>query len=539
MDDGQQHLKSQGFRPRTEFLSQMATPLPAPPLPPSGLHQGNIPYNSSQCHGSSLTLPPPPPPPQALLPSTFQAKGTGESASGQLSFTPSSSFHGHRYPTPDFTRPPPSFCSYDRGTQGMSQGIQQVTNALGTSQDYGSCQTLFTHERYSFPASSESSYNQSPHSVPGEEGWKNSSHSQQSTKTVSTCEEPVNIIKQDDQMWLKKFEQQILERKEEQIDGFTSKKKPLKLIEVQQMVSQSRTLTRRLIQLKENFILMKNEEGQSLWELITQIEKIKVELDGITQKFRDPVFLEDVRRLICQRRKKRIKRKRLHKLKVQERKEQRELVKKEEEKIDAWRERIRQEEEDKRREIAIKTEADTILGEVRQKQTDAVKMQQLLENLISLRIARLNKGAAQGFVATPQQDHLFAITIIIPLYVLYSAVQLSTTYSKVRSYMKEKGNINTASEIAIKTEADTILGEVRQKQTDAVKMQQLLENLISLRIARLNKGAAQGFVATPQQDHLFAITINDILFGGLTQKEHDDRLNRVLRVLQKHNVAIN
>ncbi|XP_066961306.1 programmed cell death protein 7-like isoform X3 [Macrobrachium rosenbergii] len=103
--------------------------------------------------------------------------------------------------------------------------------------------------------------------------------------------------------------------------------------------------------------------------------------------------------------------KKRHKLTVKEKKEQRELWKKEGERIDAWREKIRQVEEDKRREIAVKMEADTILGEVRQKQVDVVKMQQLLESLISLRIARLNKGAAHGFVATPQQDHLFTMTI--------------------------------------------------------------------------------------------------------------------------------
>lgn len=33
--------------------------------------------------------------------------------------------------------------------------------------------------------------------------------------------------------------------------------------------------------------------------------------------------------------------------------------------------------------------------------------------------------------------------------------------------------------------------------------------------------------------------LDDILIGGETQKDHDKRLDRVLRELQKHNVAIN
>lgn len=68
------------------------------------------------------------------------------------------------------------------------------------------------------------------------------------------------------------------------------------------------------------------------------------------------------------------------------------------------------------------------------------------------------------------------------------------------------GLIFKTQEKAVKLEADSILGEVRQKQTEASRMQQLLESLKTLRQARINKGASHGYMSTPTDDLYFSST---------------------------------
>lgn len=234
MDKGQYHHMSEGFRARVEFPPQVRTPLPPPPPLPllsNALHQqGHIPYDSSQCHAPPL---PPPPFPPPLVPNTFQNKRTTDATTSQ-STTPSSSFRGPSYPAPDFTRPPPSFCSYEKKRQGMSHGVQQGVNVVVTHQDYG-CHSMITHQSYGFSTASLPSgvaSNQLTHNVPGDDGRNtvNSSCSQHSSRIVSTCEEASSFEKQDDQVWLRNFEQQVLERNGEQNECGTSKKKPIKVI---------------------------------------------------------------------------------------------------------------------------------------------------------------------------------------------------------------------------------------------------------------------------------------------------------------------
>lgn len=67
-------------------------------------------------------------------------------------------------------------------------------------------------------------------------------------------------------------------------------------------------------------------------------------------------------------------------------------------------------------------------------------------------------------------------------------------------------NFQNLQEKAVELEADSILGEVRQKQTEASRMQQLLESLTTLRQARINKGASHGYMSAPIDDLHFSST---------------------------------
>lgn len=116
----------------------------------------------------------------------------------------------------------------------MSHGVQQGVNVVVTHQDYG-CHSMITHQNYGFSTASLPSgvaSNQLTHNVPGDDGRNtvNSSCSQHSSRIVSTSEEASSFEKQDDQVWLRNFEQQVLERNGEQNECGTSKKKLIKVI---------------------------------------------------------------------------------------------------------------------------------------------------------------------------------------------------------------------------------------------------------------------------------------------------------------------
>ncbi|XP_042238975.1 programmed cell death protein 7-like isoform X2 [Homarus americanus] len=178
------------------------------------------------------------------------------------------------------------------------------------------------------------------------------------------------------------------------------------------MVTESQMLASSLREVEEKMNQVRETAQIDVWEdLAQQAEKIKLKLKQVIIGFQDDNFICSVQKLINQRRMKRKHVKR-RKKEIQLEKEQiKKARQEEEEKIDAWREKLEVEAEEKRREKAIKAEADSILGEVRQKQNDTLRMQQLLEALITLRLTRINKGAAHGDVSTPQRDQRFASTI--------------------------------------------------------------------------------------------------------------------------------
>lgn len=82
-------------------------------------------------------------------------------------------------------------------------------------------------------------------------------------------------------------------------------------------------------------------------------------------------------------------------------------------------------------------------------------------------------------------------------------------------------HVSVHQEAVVKCEADSVLGEVRQKQSEAGRMLEVLAAVGSLRQARLKKKAAQGHVDSPTSGQQF----NDALSEFYTvMKRYTNRL---------------
>ncbi|XP_069181529.1 uncharacterized protein [Procambarus clarkii] len=263
---------------------------------------------------------------------------------------------------PDFSKPPPSV-SYDRNIpqslESPALPQSQQSSIMSTSMSYHSpwhsgpppqiCNSQFLSQT-------------SMDFVSG--GMAPSAHAVNSTGVLFKSN-PEDIWEDEDMKWLREFQQRIKNRHQPQPPAKT--------------VSKERT--------------------------------VKKKLKELTTNFQDESYIQDVKMLVNQRRMKRRRMKKNKKLLQVEKKAMEKRRQEEERKIDAWREKLELEEVEKRREKAFKAEADSILGEVRQKQNDVLRMQQLLEALITLRLTRINKGAAHGYISSTKSDQHFASTL--------------------------------------------------------------------------------------------------------------------------------
>lgn len=84
----------------------------------------------------------------------------------------------------------------------------------------------------------------------------------------------------------------------------------------------------------------------------------------------------------------------------------------------------------------------------------------------------------------------------------------SPVYQEMSEYCKLL--LILQQEEAVKREADSILGEVRQKQNEAQRMLQLVEALTVLRQTRATKAAAQGQPKDTQAEERFTTTTGKI-----------------------------
>lgn len=302
-------------------------------------------------------------------------------------------------PPPDFSKPPPHFSEPQLPISDSIRHISMSFECQAVPPSQQSC-SKFTNMNTG-------------------SSWQGGSHIQAipisllQTSRDSVCGNLVPLgqaetQEEEDEKWLKEFQQRIKNRQPSQPRKLAPMERTVKLMDLEKMVLESQTLTNNLCQLEKEMKLVRSSAEEDVWQdMVHQVEQIKVKLNEIITCFQDETFTRVVKRLITQRRLKRRRLKKRAKNIQLEKEDYKKARQEEEEKIDAWREKLKMEGEEKRREKAIKAEADGILGEVRQKQNEALRMQQLLESLITLRLTRTNKGHS----STPQNDQHFASTI--------------------------------------------------------------------------------------------------------------------------------
>ncbi|MPC24378.1 Programmed cell death protein 7 [Portunus trituberculatus] len=218
---------------------------------------------------------------------------------------------------------------------------------------------------------------------------------------------------QEDDLWLEEFEKRVKSCPPSPPSPAepNTAKKIVKLAEVQRLVVESQSLREQLCVLEKELTQVIDSADEEEWNrLVQQSEGVKASLNKILDKFQDREFVEHTKILLKQRR---AKRDRVKRRKKERRLEQEELKRKREEeeaKIDAWRAKLQREEDTKRREEAVKLEADSVLGEVRQKQSEGQRMLQLLEALADLRCTRATQAASQGRPTDAEADQRFTTT---------------------------------------------------------------------------------------------------------------------------------
>ncbi|KAK8396809.1 hypothetical protein O3P69_005047 [Scylla paramamosain] len=378
-------------------------PLPLPSQPPAGqrVTHGQSPYIPGQERSLGYSQP-------SVHPMHIHPTASPGDNSGPHSFPPLDHSlpppHLHGNPPPMFARPPPMPPRFSQPPPAMSRAPNipyQVAfrNPVMMPRE---CSPLWLQR--------------GPPPVPpcpplqGDRAPVSGVHSGISKGTV--LRDAVGQ-EEEDLKWLEEFEKRVKSYPPSPPPSAesTAGKKVVKLAEVQRLVAESHSLREQLCVLEKELTRVIDSAEEEEWiHLVQQAEGVKASLNQILDVFQDQEFVGRTKILLKQRR---AKRNRVKRRKKERQLEQEELKRKREEedaKIDAWRAKLQQEEDTKRREEAVKCEADSVLGEVRQKQSEGQRMLQLLEALADLRCTRATQAASQGRPTDAEADHRFTTT---------------------------------------------------------------------------------------------------------------------------------
>eukprot|EP00079_Xenopus_tropicalis_P011949 XP_002938405.2 PREDICTED: programmed cell death protein 7 [Xenopus tropicalis] len=149
-----------------------------------------------------------------------------------------------------------------------------------------------------------------------------------------------------------------------------------------------------------------DESADSWNEHYSKAVEIRMQLEKKMKTIEEPNFIEDIKRKILRIRKKRLRRKRA-KEDTEEGKAEAEHLAEKEARIDRWRMQCVQEVEEKKRERELKAAADSVLSEVRKKQSDTKKMLEVLRSLEKLRKLRKEAAARKGVFPPTSADETF------------------------------------------------------------------------------------------------------------------------------------
>ncbi|KAK2853427.1 hypothetical protein Q5P01_006088 [Channa striata] len=226
------------------------------------------------------------------------------------------------------------------------------------------------------------------------------------TTTAAQPEDEATLQRRQDSQWLKRFLQNKVKKSESpktrqdrpQHSGVTALREALY------------GAARLVSALEESCeVLKQNVENDSVWtESFLTASNMKRELEDKLKLLGDEECLNKLKAKVTRLSKRRARRLRARILLQMEEKQRQEHISEKEAAIDKWRMKMIQEVEDKKKEQELKLAADAVLCEVRRKQADVKRMQDVLRSLEKLRKLRKEAASRKGIVTEHECDEAFS-----------------------------------------------------------------------------------------------------------------------------------
>ncbi|XP_040886269.1 programmed cell death protein 7 [Toxotes jaculatrix] len=193
-----------------------------------------------------------------------------------------------------------------------------------------------------------------------------------------------------------------------------------------------------------------NVENDCVWtdSYLTSL-KMKKELQSTVKLLTDGECLKKLKAKLNRVGKRRVRRQRASKVQQLEEKQRQEDISEREAAIDTWRMKHIHEEEERKKEQELKLAADSVLCEVRKKQADVKRMQDVLRSLEKLRRLRKEAASRKGIVTKQKCDEEF-----------------SSRLEQLRSVMKRRTVVYSAEEKALMVMLEGEQEEERRREQE-------------------------------------------------------------------------
>lgn len=155
-------------------------------------------------------------------------------------------------------------------------------------------------------------------------------------------------------------------------------------------------------------MLKENLESESVWtEMLSRAKELKNIIQESMTDLKDPELFCNIQRklLLISKKRARVRRRKMEEREEKQEQEARRAERKAE--VDKWQIKRIQEVEEKNREKELKLAADAVLSEVRKKQADSKRMQDILKSLEKLRKLRKEAAARRGLFPEKESDVIF------------------------------------------------------------------------------------------------------------------------------------
>ncbi|KAA0722859.1 Programmed cell death protein 7 ES18 [Triplophysa tibetana] len=228
------------------------------------------------------------------------------------------------------------------------------------------------------------------------------SNQDQTRSTATTASDEESLQRWKDEQWVQGF---LLQISTEDQPPEPPKSKP-SIAEFRQKLYGTLQIVSELNKVRQ--MLEDNLENESVWtETLSKAAELKNIVRERLTSLKDPDCLSSILRKLLLIKKKRARGRRR---KIEEREEMQEQEVRRaqrEAEVDKWQMKRIQEVEEKNREKELKLAADAVLCEVRKKQADTKRIQDILKSLEKLRKLRKEAAARRGMFPETQSDETF------------------------------------------------------------------------------------------------------------------------------------